>query len=283
MMSLALLVPLYVVTSGSLAQFSNRPMATQLIAGAVMLAVLFGVVPLLIARYQGVAIGPGFQLRRPPILGVVGAIVLGVATAPLAYELIILSQSLGIATLSEQDLADKSPLVQRLVAQWRTLPPALVLACIAVVPAIVEELYFRGYLLGAMRGPLPAGLAIVFTALVFGLFHASVGGLIATERVLSSMALGIVLGWVCWTTRSVLPGMLLHGVNNSLVVGLAYWGDGLKSLGIDVEGQRHLPAAWLVGAMAAAAVGAGIVFLGRRPAVSPPLPASPLAAEIPPR
>jgi sodium transport system permease protein len=282
MMSLALIVPLYVVTSGSLAQFSSRPMATQLLAGAVMLAALFGVVPLLIASYQGVAIIRGFQFHRPPMLGLVGAAVLGIATAPLAYELIILSQSLGIATLSEQDLADKSPLVQRLVAQWRTLPPALVLACIAIIPAVVEELYFRGYLLGAMRGPLPAWLAIAFTALVFGLFHASVGGLIATERVLSSMALGIVLGWVSWTTRSVLPGMLLHALNNSLVVGLAYWGDGLKSLGIDVEGQRHLPAAWLVGAVAAAAVGAGIVFLGRRAAASPLQPASPLAAEIPP-
>ena len=96
-----------------------------------------------------------------------------------------------------------------------------------------------------MRGRLPAWVAIAFTALAFGLFHASVGGLIAIERVLSSTVLGLVLGWVCWTTRSVLPGMLLHALNNAFVVSLAYWGDGFKSLGWDAAGQRHLPAAWL--------------------------------------
>jgi hypothetical protein len=88
---------------------------------------------------------------------------------------------------------------------------------------------------------------------------------------------------VCWTTRSVLPGMLLHALNNAFVVALAYWGDGFKSLGWDAEGQMHLPAIWLAAAAAAAAIGAGLVYLGRRPAIIPPLPASPLAAETPPR
>ncbi len=282
MSCLALIVPLYVILSGSLVQLAARGMATQLVAGAVMLAVLFGVVPLAMAKWQGVALTSGFQLRPGPLLGFLGALVLGAAAAPLAYELIIVSQALGIATLSEQDLAEKTPLVQRLVGQWRALPPALVFAAIAIVPAVAEELFFRGYLLGAMRGRLPAALAIAFTAMVFGLFHASVGGIIATERVLSSMALGIALGWVCWTTRSVIPGMFLHAINNGIVVSLAYWGDGLKSLGIDVDGQRHLPAEWLAGAVVIAATGVAFVYLGRRVAASPPLPASPLAVETPP-
>jgi ABC-2 type transport system permease protein/sodium transport system permease protein len=282
MSCLALIAPLYVVISGSLVQLAGRSMATQLIVGAVMLAALFGIVPLAVARWQGVSLVPGFQLRSAPRVGFLGAIVFGAALAPLAYELIVVSQALGIGTLTERDLAEKTPLVQRLIVQWRALPPALVFAAIALVPAIVEELFFRGYLLGSMRGRLPAWLGIIFTAMVFGLFHASVGGLIATERVLSSMALGLALGWVCWTTRSVIPGMLLHATNNSLVVALAYWGDGLKSLGIDVEGQKHLPLEWLAGALVLSAVGAILVYLARHMAASPPLPASPLAVETPP-
>jgi len=133
-----------------------------------------------------------------------------------------------------------------------------------------------------MRGRLPAWLAIAFTAMVFGLFHASVGGLILTERVLSSMAIGVALGWVCWTTRSVIPGMLLHAAVNGLVVGLGYWGDGLKSLGLDADGQEHLHAQWLAGAAVLGAIGAGLVYLGRRTAATAPLPASPLAIETPP-
>jgi len=102
---------------------------------------------------------------------------------------------------------------------------------------------------------------------VFGLFHASVGGIVAVERVVSSTALGLVLGWVCWTSRSVLPGMILHALNNGLLLSLAYWGDGLKSLGLDVANQRHLPAAWLLTAALVAAAGAALVWFGRKRAV----------------
>jgi sodium transport system permease protein len=122
----------------------------------------------------------------------------------------------------------------------------------------------------------------VFTAVIFGLFHASVGGVIAVERVLSSMVLGVVLGWICITTRSVIPGMLTHGLVNAFVVGLAYWGDELKRLHWDLENRKHIPVEWLAGAALVAAVGAGLVFLARRAAVSLLQPASPLAAETPP-
>jgi hypothetical protein len=77
--------------------------------------------------------------------------------------------------------------------------------------------------------------------------------------------------------------MLLHMLNNAFVVALAYWGEGFKSLGWDVEGQRHLPAMWLAAATAAALVGAAFVYFSRRgEAAIPPLKGSPLAAEIPP-
>jgi ABC-2 type transport system permease protein/sodium transport system permease protein len=280
---LAVIVPLYVVASGTLAQLTSRSMAGQLLAGATMLLVLFVLVPLVMARWQGVEPFAGFQLRWPSALGIVGAAILGCSLAPLAFELIILSQQFGIATIGQEQLAEKAPLVNRLVAQWRELSPILVFAAIALVPAIAEEFFFRGYLLGAFRGRLPAWLAILFTALAFGLFHASVGGLVALERVLASTMLGIVLGWVCWTTRSVLPGMLLHFLNNAFVVSLVYWGDGFKSLGWDAEGQQHLPAMWLAAAAGTALVGAALVYLSRRPAANTlPLPDSPLAVEIPP-
>jgi ABC-2 type transport system permease protein/sodium transport system permease protein len=278
---LAVIVPLYVVASGTLAQLTSLSMAGQLLAGAIMLLVLFVVVPATMARWQGVEFCGGFQVHAPPVLGVIGAVILGCSLAPLAFELILLSQQFGLATISQEQLAEKAPLVNRLVAQWRELSPVLVLLAIAVVPAVAEEFFFRGYLLGAFRGRLPAWLAILFTALAFGLFHASVGGLIALERVLSSTMLGLVLGWVCWTTRSVLPGMLLHMLNNGFVVALAYWGDGFKSLGWDVEGQRHLPAMWLAAAAGTALVGAAFVYFSRRPsATTLPLPKSPLAVEI---
>jgi len=282
MSCLALIVPLYVLLSSSLVQFAGQSMAVQLLASASMLVLLFGVTPMLVARWQGVALPAGFQLRRAPALGFLGAVLLGSALGPLALEFILLSRNYGIVTLSEGELAEKAPLVQRLVSQWRDLSPILVVATISLVPAVCEELFFRGYLLNSLRGRLPAWLAIAFTAMIFGLFHASVGGLIAVERVFSSMLLGVVLGWIAWTSRSVFPGMLAHALVNGFVVLLAYRGEELKLLHWDLESRKHIPSEWLVGALALALAGGALVYLGRRVLVSPPLAAPPLAVETPP-
>lgn len=265
--ALAIVAPLFVMLSGALALMHQAGMTAQLLAGGAMLLVLFVAAPLLAANWQGVYLATGFQLRRPSALAVLGAAILGASLAPLAYELIILSQDFGIATITDQQLQDKQPAVEALIAKWRNISPAIVFLALALVPAIAEEFFFRGYLLGALRGRLPAWAAILVTGAVFGLFHASVGGIVAVERVLSSAALGIVLGWVCWTSRSVLPGMILHALNNGLLLSLAYWGDGLKSLGLDVVDQRHLPALWLISAGLAATAGAMLVWFGKKSAV----------------
>jgi ABC-2 type transport system permease protein/sodium transport system permease protein len=188
---------------------------------------------------------------------------LGLALWPLAYELIIVSQALGLRTLDEQLLLDKVGGMQQLLAQWRAVSPLVVLGAVALAPAVCEELFFRGYLLGAMRGRLKPWLAIAFVSVIFGLFHAAVGGVISIERVLSSTFLGAVLGWVAWQTRTVFPGMIAHALHNGLMVSLAYWADGIKSLGLDVVNQRHLPAAWTAGALALSLVGLALVHLGR--------------------
>jgi sodium transport system permease protein len=272
---LALVVPLYVLLSGMLVQIASQGMTRQLMASSLMLLVLFALLPLAVARFQSVDLAAGFQLTRPSPWSLVGSLLIGCGAAPLAMALILLSQRFGISTFSAEQIAEKGPLVERLVAAWRGIPPAVVFLAIAVAPGICEELFFRGYLLGALRGRVPAWLAIGSTALVFGLFHASVGGIIALERVLASMALGLILGWVAWTTRSVIPGMVLHVASNALVVALALRGEWLHGLGWNLEGKDQIPPAWLAGAIGMALLGALLVYWGRRaspPVVSPAEP-----------
>jgi ABC-2 type transport system permease protein/sodium transport system permease protein len=272
---LALVVPLYVLLSGLLVQIASQGMTQQLVASSLMLLVLFALLPLAVARFQSVNLAAGFQITHASPWSLVGSLLIGCGAAPLAMALILLSQKFGISTFTTEQIAEKGPLVERLVAAWRGIPPAVVYLAIAVAPGICEELFFRGYLLGALRGRVPAWLAIGSTAVVFGLFHASVGGIIALERVLASMALGVVLGWVAWTTRSVIPGMVLHVTSNSLVVALALRGEWLHGLGWNLEGKDQIPPAWLAGAILLALVGALLVYLGRRtspPVVSPAAP-----------
>jgi sodium transport system permease protein len=88
------------------------------------------------------------------------------------------------------------------------------LLVVAVTPAICEELVFRGVLLqGLSRTRM--WRAVLVSALVFGAFHLSFETAI---RFLPTAWLGLVLGWVVWHTRSLFTGMMMHLVNNSVVV-----------------------------------------------------------------
>jgi sodium transport system permease protein len=83
---------------------------------------------------------------------------------------------------------------------------------IALVPAVCEELAFRGFILSGLRHLGHKWQAIVFSALLFGLTH----GIL--QQSLIACLLGIVLAWIAIQSRSILPGMIFHIVHNSLAV-----------------------------------------------------------------
>lgn len=261
--ALAIVTPLFVIVGGILAQLYEIPMPAQLAALAGTSLLLFVVLPLGLARMQGVVLATGFQLRPPPLLAVFGGAIIGCFLWTIAYDLIILCQDLGIATLSIEKLEAARPGISALIERWQALPVVFVLLAFAIVPAVAEEFFFRGYLLGTLRDRLPAWAAIGATAVVFGLFHASVGGIIAIERVLASTLLGAVLGWVCWTSRSIWPGIVLHALNNSLMLLIARYGDALKALGWDAEHQRYLPPLIVALAVIGVLAGMSLIWLSR--------------------
>jgi ABC-2 type transport system permease protein/sodium transport system permease protein len=239
----------------------------RLLAGAGMSLVLFAVLPFLLARLQGVEPASGFQLRRAPIGVFIAAVVLGFTLWPLAYDLIVLCQKLGIATLTEDKIKEHQAQIEEFVRRLQAIHPLPMILAGAVVPAIGEELFFRGYLLGALRGRLPAWAAICLIAFIFGLPHASLMGLIAVERVASSTLLGVALGWICWRSQSVFPGMLLHAINNGLMLSLFYSADRWRAWGYNPDSLSYLPPPLVAISTAAACIAfLAIAWLTRQPA-----------------
>jgi membrane protease YdiL (CAAX protease family) len=88
---------------------------------------------------------------------------------------------------------------------------------VALVPAIVEELFFRAslqkILIDWSGKPY---LAIVVTAILFSAFHFSYFGF------LSRMSLGIVLGCIYYFSKSIWLPMLMHFINNAIGVTTLY-------------------------------------------------------------
>jgi len=139
--------------------------------------------------------------------------------------------------------------------------PVWLLAIVGMlIPAIVEEVSFRGYVLGALR-PLGPVAAVVATGLLFGMLHMSL------VRLIPLSLLGMVWAYVVQRTNSILPGMIMHFVNNGIALGLTVLLSNQVNAA-DLSVTESIPALgmWLmIGLYGSMAVGAGIgaFFLAR--------------------
>lgn len=88
----------------------------------------------------------------------------------------------------------------------------------ALLAPVLEELFFRGYLQGALAR-FGKGRAIVVSSLVFALSHG-----LSLSAFLPRVLLGLLFGLMMDRTGSLLAPMLLHGCYNAALVIAAYSG-----------------------------------------------------------
>lgn len=136
-------------------------------------------------------------LVRPRARFVVAAVLTGAGCWYLAANLVALVSPPG-DTAVLQHAIDKGPLITPLIA-------------LALMPALAEELVFRGVLARglASRG---AALAVVVSALAFCVYHR------VPAQMLGTLPLAFVLGVLAVRSGSVVPGMVAHLLNNAIVI-----------------------------------------------------------------
>jgi ABC-2 type transport system permease protein/sodium transport system permease protein len=251
LLCLALTFPISLIVNRVIVSLQGEPVSSLLTAQALAPVILFGLIPLSAARYGRVNVLTAFRLRWPHIGAGLAAIILGLSLWPLAFELGLLLRSVGIESLSKEQL-DK---VQDILAEYRRIPVGVVIFVLAVTPAVLEEFFFRGYLFSALLRASRPRTAILSTAILIGMFHLVTAGGLAIERLPVSTFLGLVLGWICWKSGSILPGMLLHAVHNSLLVSLGIFEPWLKDRGWSLGGDEHLPAGILIAGVIGSALG----------------------------
>ncbi len=86
----------------------------------------------------------------------------------------------------------------------------------AAIPALVEELAFRGIALGVLR-KYGDGFAIVVSALLFGMLH---GNFI---QIPFAFCMGLILGYSVVRTGSIVPAIVIHFINNAMSCLLSYY------------------------------------------------------------
>jgi len=78
---------------------------------------------------------------------------------------------------------------------------------LSVLPAILEEILFRGFILQSLRrfGDM---FAVIISALVFALVHGNFA------QLPNAFIMGVTIAFLAVKTGSLIPGMILHFINN---------------------------------------------------------------------
>ncbi len=186
-----------------------------------------------------------FRLRWPGFAAIGLAMLLAVVLHPLSLEFAA-AVSWFFPPLPENIVEVMRTVSNDRLAWW------LPFLAFAVAPAICEEVAFRGFLLSGFLNGGRQRLAIVLSALTFGIIH------MIPQQVLNAALLGLVIGLIAVRTRSLYPGVAFHLVYNSLELARNRWGKAIEStvwsewfVAVEAEGLRYQSLTlWLCGLVA---------------------------------
>lgn len=145
-----------------------------------------------------------FPFKKPQWAKLAGTVILWLGT----YYAVSLITMIMAFFFPEQVLG-ASQGVDELISAMPVLPSLFV---VAVVPAVCEELAFRGALLSCFRGAKNKWIGIIIVSLFFGACHGSVWRMVPTAL------LGAAMGYILLETENILYTMLFHFVNNAFPV-----------------------------------------------------------------
>jgi membrane protease YdiL (CAAX protease family) len=83
---------------------------------------------------------------------------------------------------------------------------------LALIPAICEEVLFRGFIFRRFLDASGPGQALMISAVLFGLFHRNL------QTLLPTILAGVLLGFVVWKTSSLYNAVVAHATINAWAI-----------------------------------------------------------------
>ncbi len=167
-------------------------------------------IPVLYALYTKRSIRDTFLIRRTGLKNyiggfflILGALFIGmIVTSLLGY---LFPSEMENVNVGMEDYLNKG--------FWVTL------LVVAFVPAVCEEMMFRGFVFSAMKRRYKPLIAILIVAITFGVYHMSI------VRFFTTALLGAAICYTAYKSGSIFPGIIMHFTNNALSVIIYYHGE----------------------------------------------------------
>ncbi len=144
------------------------------------------------------------RLHNPGAMNLIASILLAISLHPTytAFASLVGAEyKLGEETIS---------LLTQFDAIIGAAPIWSVLLVLALVPAICEELVFRGFVFAGLQRNGGQIRAILLSSLFFGLSHG------VLQQTITASTIGLLLGWIAYRSRGVGCTIAFHCVHNSI-------------------------------------------------------------------
>lgn len=173
--------------------------------------------------------------RLPDARVLIGGMVLLLVSVPLVLLVYSLNRELPIPDTFRLMEEQTNETLKALLQMDNGLELAANVALIALLPAVGEELIFRGVVQRQfMRWTTNPWTAIVLAAAVFSFIH------FQFEGFFPRMLLGVLLGWLYWRTQNIWVPVAAHFANNAVqVVGQYLYHRDIST--IDLEKDIEVP------------------------------------------
>ena len=175
----------------------------MLLSGLVSIITFFGV-SILYSLFTKSSLGKTYPLEKIGFKPTYHLCAIGLAVCMIANYasniLLALFDSVGLQAMTESEYDCDS-----------VLDIILFYVTVAVLPALIEEFAFRGVILNIFR-KYSDGLAVLVSGVTFGLMHGNFA------QIPFALVVGLVLGYIAVKTNSLLPGIIIHFMNNALSV-----------------------------------------------------------------
>lgn len=214
-------------------------------AGVIMTQLLIAGIPLAASAYSKKSFKKTFRLRGCKAMHIASAIIMIIGAMMLGIVLTAFTSTIFKESATNVDISMNSLLGDTFI---------VTLLIVAVMPAICEELMFRGYILTAMENKLKPASAVLLSAALFGVYHMSVVKFFTTGLI------GLAICYVAYKTKSIIPGMIMHFINNGLSCVIMYYPDQAGKI-MPLFLEEKLSA---VDVIVLLVIGAMLVFVGKR-------------------